>query len=101
MDFAKIRSIQTLPDEPLIVKMNCEGAEIAILNDLFDGGTIHRIDHLTVDFDIRRVPGKEAWADVLIGKLNGLENLEWRLSGDHFHGATHQEKIANWLGEIL
>ena len=92
--------MQTMPDEPIIMKMNCEGAEIAILNDLLDSHRIDRISHLTVDFDIRRVPGKELWADQLIGRLNETP-LEWRLSGDHFHGETHQLKIENWLTEIL
>lgn len=91
----------TLPDEPIVVKMNCEGAEIPILTDLILSGEISRITHLTVDFDILRVQGHEGEADPIIDELHKIETLQWRISGDHFHGDTHQEKIANWLREIL
>jgi len=89
-----------LPDEPLVVKMNCEGAEVPILTDLAESGQLGRIAHLTVDFDIRRVAGHEADAEPVIDALNSA-GIEWRISGEHFHGDTHQAKIANWLREVL
>ena len=46
------------PSAAVYLKMNCEGGEVAILNDLLDSGMIDRVTSMYVDFDIRKVEGR-------------------------------------------
>ncbi len=83
--------------ETVLVKMNCEGAEIPILNNLIDSGEIWKITAMTFDLDIRRCAGLEHQADELLERLRTIGFDRYQISGDAFHGNTHREKIANWL----
>lgn len=47
------------PFETTFVKLNCEGAEIEILDNLLDSGEIKKVTSLLVDFDAQHVPGME------------------------------------------
>lgn len=81
-----------------IVKLNCEGAEIRILNDLIDSGEIWKVAHALIDFDIRKVAGSEDEEAVVLERLA-------RIGFDRFvtefpSGATHQDRIANWLAAV-
>lgn len=62
--------------DPVLVKINVEGAEIAILNDLIDSGEYRKIKHLLVCFDIIKVPGKEYLFGEMIKKFKkfGIDN---------------------------
>lgn len=40
----------------VVLKMNCEGAECDILDDLFESGEYTKISALIVDFDARKIP---------------------------------------------
>jgi FkbM family methyltransferase len=48
------------PGMEVVMKLNCEGAEVAILGNLMDTGEIWKCAHVCVDFDVRRIPGMEA-----------------------------------------
>ncbi len=80
-----------------VAKMNCEGAETAILRDLTESGMIWRIDRLMIDFDIRKVPGRESEETDVLRGLDDIHFHRHSLAEDVMVGATHQERIANWL----
>lgn len=44
------------PGAEVYLKMNCEGGEADILEDLLDSGLIDKVTAVYVDFDIRKVP---------------------------------------------
>ena len=87
--------------ETVIVKMNCEGSEVPILNNLIDSGEIWKITAMTFDLDIRRVAGHEHEADALLERLAGIGFDRFQVSGEAFIEGTHREKIADWLGKVL
>lgn len=87
-------------EDTVICKLNCEGAEVTILNDLIDSGEIHKLDHVMIDFDIRKVTGEEHREPDVLERL-------WRVGFDRFSlsenvmvGETHQDRIAHWLGTL-
>ena len=45
-------------DDFVVLKMNCEGAECDILDDLMDSGEFSKVDALLVDFDVRKIPSQ-------------------------------------------
>jgi len=87
-------------EETVVVKLNCEGAEVLILNDLIESGTIWRIHEAMIDFDIRKVDGHEHEEQEILDRLGDIGFTRYVLSEDVMSGETHQDRIANWLDGI-
>jgi FkbM family methyltransferase len=85
----------------IIMKLNCEGAEIPILNDLVDSGEIHKLSNVLIDFDSRKIPGMENSESLLLKRFKDIGFVNFSLS-DKFIGCmpTHQERIGAWLKSI-
>lgn len=45
--------------DDLYLKLNCEGSEVDILQDLIDSDYIKNFKAIYIDFDIRKIPGEE------------------------------------------
>lgn len=97
--------------DPVIVKLNCEGAEVAILNDLMDTGQIKNVYAVRIEFDISRVLGHEHEADQLIARLDD-HNVNYTIGSDAriVNGqlidripqlGTHHERLHQWLASVL
>lgn len=87
-----------LPEGEIVVLMNCEGAEVVILRDLLDTGTISRISHLLVDFDIRKVVGLEHLEEGIRAELAAVPDLDAVTQWPE--APTHQEQVAAWLTNL-
>lgn len=48
-----------LPDDEVVMKINCEGCECDILQRLIQSGQIHRVKFAFVAWDVNKVPGQE------------------------------------------
>jgi len=59
-------------DDEIYLKLNCEGSEADILENLISTHIISRIKSIYVDFDIRKVPGQEYRQELIEAKLNSL-----------------------------
>lgn len=84
----------------VIVKLNCEGAEVPILRDLADSGEIWKATNVMIDFDIRRVVGYETEAAAVIERLDAIGFDRYCLAEDVMGGDpldTHQQRISRWL----
>lgn len=90
----------TLADT-VVVKLNCEGSEVAILNDLAASGEIWKIANVLIDFDIRKVPGLEPEADIVLDRLARIGFDRYVLAEDVMVGATHQARIRRWLAPVV
>lgn len=86
-----------LGGRPFVVKMNCEGSEVPILNNLIDTGQIWKIAAMTFDLDIRRCVGFEHEADVILERLSEIGFDRYQISSDAFIHGSHRQKIAHWL----
>lgn len=69
-------SQNTLPDDQIYLKLNCEGAEVDILQDLINTKIIHRVKTIYVDFDIRKVKNQEYRQDLIENQLKDL-NIQY------------------------
>lgn len=85
----------------IIMKLNCEGSEIAIMNDLIDNGQIWKLWNVMIDFDIKKVPGKEHLADELINRMDSIGFNRYSLCENVMIGKTHQDRIRHWLKTVL
>jgi FkbM family methyltransferase len=48
----------TSDGDEIYLKLNCEGSECDVLEDLLDSGAISRITSIYVDFDVRKIPSQ-------------------------------------------
>jgi FkbM family methyltransferase len=84
-----------------VMKMNCEGAECDILEDLMDSGEFDKVDALMVDYDVRKVPSQKHREGELQKRLDEYRIPvyvvdrydQWTLRGIN---STH-----HWMDKIL
>jgi FkbM family methyltransferase len=69
-------SQNTQLDDQIYLKLNCEGSEVDILQDLIDTKIIYRVKSIYVDFDIQKVKNQEYRQDLLEKQLKIL-NIEY------------------------
>jgi hypothetical protein len=98
-------------DYTIYMKLNCEGSEIAILNDLIGSGQIARIAAFRVEFDISRVPGHELEADLLLERLREIGYDRYTIGSnaritpqglvdDVPQVGSHHERLHAWLESV-
>ncbi len=68
----------TSEDDEIYLKLNCEGSECDVLEDLLDSGVIDRFHTIYVDFDVRKIPSQ----------AHRQEIVERRLRDRHVHFVT-------------
>jgi len=84
----------------VFLKLNCEGSECDIIEDLLASGHLSRIFALMIDFDVRKIPSQRHREAEVRQKLAqaGLKN--YRYCDDVMIGSTHISRIQNWLHEV-
>ena len=85
------------PSDFVVIKTNCEGSEVNIIDSFLKGHTFKNFYSLLITFDIRDYPS-QAYKEVEIRqrlKNSGYKNFCF--SDDVMIGPTHEERIANWL----
>ncbi len=92
---------RTLPTgATVVVKLNCEGAEVPILLNLADTGAVHRASNIMVDFDVRKIPGMEGEEQRVLARLAEVGFTRYVLCEQVMRGATHQDRIRAWLNTL-
>ena len=84
-------------DDLVVMKLNCEGSECDIMNDLIDTGEVSKIDDVMIDFDVRKYPNHAHEEPALMQRMadTGFDNFS--LCEKVMRGKGHQGRIANWL----
>ena len=85
----------------VVMKMNCEGSECDILDDLMDSGEFSKISALMVDFDVRKIPSQKHRESEVVERLKNYKIPvhfvnrydQWNLRG---LDCTHY-----WMDKIL
>ena len=95
IDAARWFSENLTGNEFLVVKTNCEGAEVDIINRLLDAGLFDRAVLFLVTFDIRNYPDQRHREVELRRRLRGARNHCF--ADDVMIGLTHQARVAHWL----
>jgi FkbM family methyltransferase len=80
------------------LKLNCEGAECDILDDLLDSGEFEKVAFLMVDFDVRKISSMRHRQGEILARLKQYPAPRVMLSSDVMTGDTHRARIHNWLG---
>lgn len=64
-------------EDTVFLKMNCEGSECDIVNDLLDSGEWGKVDHAFIDFDVRKSQSRAHQEKELLARLQreGCDNL--------------------------
>lgn len=90
---------QNLKEEDAIyLKLNCEGAECGILDDLINSGEYKKIDVLMVDFDVRKIPSQRHLMNEMKAKLNTLDIPKTFFIDEYNLGrGTHDYFTRFWL----
>lgn len=88
------------PGDVVFMKLNCEGAECDVIEDLLDSRRLGQIYNVMIDFDIRHVASMR-WRERVVRKrlrAAGLTNVCF--TEDVMVGETHQSRIRHWLREV-
>ena len=90
---------ENLTDEDKVwAKINCEGSETDILDDLVESGEIWKLHAVTICFDAENIPGQEHRAQQTRHNLDaiGFHIPRWQLFAAA-QGPTHRARLADWL----
>jgi FkbM family methyltransferase len=81
----------------VFLKLNCEGAEVDIIEDLLDSGQLARVRSAMIDPDIRKVRSLAHRERELRDRLAASGLTNYFMEDEVMIGATHRERIQNWL----
>lgn len=81
----------------VFMKLNCEGAECDILDDLLDSGEFEKVSYAMIDFDVRKIAAQKHREAELRERLSRFAFPRVAYSKDVMVGPTHQDRIKNWL----
>lgn len=97
VDAATWLSQNTSGEDFIVIKLNCEGSEVAIVNRWLDTGLLNRPVTVLITFDIRGFPELAGQEVTLRRRLKaaGLTNVCF--SDDVMIGTTHRKRISHWL----
>ncbi len=88
------------PQDLVIVKLNCEGSECDIIEDLINFNQFSYIYNVLITFDIREFP-KLSFREIEIRKkLKKTKLNNFCFSDNIMKGKNHQSRINYWLKEI-
>lgn len=85
----------------VLMKLNCEGAECDILNNLIDSGEISKVHNVMIDFDVRKFRGLETEEHKLLARFQAIGFSRYSLASKVMVGKTHQARIANWIRSVV
>ncbi|MBL8483280.1 MAG: FkbM family methyltransferase [Rhodocyclaceae bacterium] len=85
------------PGDEVYMKLNVEGAEVEILDDLLASGALARIGHIMVDFDVRKIPGMKHMEHALRERLMQARGTRVYPADTYMLGNNHGERLHTWL----
>jgi FkbM family methyltransferase len=82
------------------LKLNCEGAECDILDDLLDSNEFAKVWFVMIDFDVRKIASQKHREAELRTRLEPFGFPRVAFSKDVMRGPTHEDRIKNWLRAV-
>jgi len=83
--------------DEIYVKLNCEGAECDIVEDLLDSGELARVRSVMIDPDVRKIPSLAHREREVRERLAASGLTNYLMEEDVMVGETHRARIQNWL----
>ena len=84
-------------NDEIYLKLNCEGAEADIVEDLLESGELVRVRSVMIDPDVRKIPSQAHRERELRDRLAASRLTNYAMEEDVMIGATHHERIQHWL----
>tara|TARA_Y100000590_G_C15496214_1_gene929744 strand:- start:106 stop:897 length:792 start_codon:yes stop_codon:yes gene_type:complete len=84
----------------IVVKLNCEGSECDIVDDLITSKELKKIYNILITFDIREFKNLKSRELEIRKKLKKTSLNNYCFSDNVMKGVTHKKRIQNWL-EII
>ncbi|WP_200422221.1 FkbM family methyltransferase [Streptomyces sp. Y2F8-2] len=91
-------SRNTTPDDEIYLKLNCEGSECDVLEDLLDSGLSKRLKSVYVDFDVRKIPSQAHRQETVERRLR--ERNHHFVTPDTLSGASGSRAVRKWLTTV-
>jgi FkbM family methyltransferase len=89
---------ENLVDEDRVyVKLNCEGAECDILEDLLDSAEIRKANFLLIHFDVRKVPSQRHREAEVKARLREAGIERWDEADQVLVGPSMIARLQHWL----
>jgi len=85
------------PDDFVVIKTNCEGSEVNIVDSFLNGNTFNHFYSLLITFDIRDYPSLAHQEVEIRKRLKATNFVNFCFSDDIMIGPTHEKRIENWL----
>lgn len=84
----------------VFLKLNVEGAECDILDDLLDSGEFRKVSFAMVDFDVRKIESQKHREAELRARLAEFPFPRVAYTKAVMKGPTHQDRIKNWIRTV-
>ncbi len=82
------------------MKLNCEGGEISILQNLIDSGYIHWIYHVRIDFDCKKIPSQKHKEKEILDDLKKANFTNFQVVRNEGKYISHTDGIRLWLSQL-
>jgi FkbM family methyltransferase len=83
--------------DEIFLKLNCEGAECDIAEDLLESHELARVRSIMIDPDVRKIPALAHRERELRDRLAAAGLTNYFMEEDVMVGPTHRARIQNWL----
>jgi len=80
------------------LKINCEGGEIAIIQDLYDHSILNKFDHIWIDWDARKIPSLK---DSIEKSSSLLIDASARFVNAHDFESTGWIGVEKWIASSI
>ena len=84
--------------DDVFMKLNCEGAEVDIVEDLLDSGLLAGVRSVMIDPDVRKIPSQAHRERELRERLAASALANYAMEDEVMVGTTHRARIQHWLG---
>lgn len=84
-------------EDTVFLKLNCEGSECDIIDDLLDSAEFEKVDFMMIDFDVRKIPSQKYRRREVKSRLRKYPFPRVSFCKDVMVGPTHEARIRNWL----
>lgn len=84
----------------VFMKINCEGAECDIIDDLLDSKEFDRVTYAMVDFDVRKIGAMKHREVETRARLAPYEFPRVAYTKQVMIGDTHAKRITHWIEQV-
>lgn len=83
----------------VIMKLNCEGSECTIIENLLNSNELRRVTNFMIDFDANKIPSQRHAPEYIMRLLLVNDYRNFVLCDSVMCGDTHFDRICNWLNK--